>query len=417
MSPLAKYLRTYAITVILSLLAVISFNVLIDPYRIFDLRVLKTINDVKPYASDKQKFGKALLAESSSADAAILGNSRAEIGFDPNYSGWPVKPVLNLAIAGTGIEDSRNYLKHLAHFRKPGLVLLGVDFQDFLIPTDQTEVVRSESTPLTEDYILSVYPDGRLYSEYSLRKFQNRVHDTVSLNTLWNAAGTITAQRDPYAKNLTSNGFNPLKDYLKVAATEGYYALFQQRAVEFSATMNKKPKNLYAWHQNTSSAFEIYRDILKYCKDNGIKLIVLIYPYHAFNLEILDMAGLGSLYLEWERQLVKINREETNEAVPLWDFSGYNRFTTEAVPDRGDKKTQLQWYWEAGHFKKELGNIVQARVFGSPISGIPDSESFGVLINEANIDNHLAEFSRSRLLYRETDKRGMEIVRQWVGKH
>ena len=44
--------------------------------------------------------------------------------------------------------------------------------------------------------------------------------------------------------------------------------------------------------------------------------------------------------------------------VELWDFTGFSPYTAEQVPRPGDTRTELQWYWEAGHFKKSLGDLL-----------------------------------------------------------
>jgi len=56
--------------------------------------------------------------------------------------------------------------------------------------------------------------------------------------------------------------------------------------------------------------------------------------------------------------------------VRIWNFGSVTPETLEAIPADGDRKTQLQRYWEAGHFKPVLGDVVLEQVLneGAPIA-------------------------------------------------
>ena len=77
---------------------------------------------------------------------------------------------------------------------------------------------------------------------------------------------------------------------------------------------------------------------------------------HARQLEALHAANLWEKFVNRKRHLVEINEEEASNVgqppFPLWDFTGYNQYCTEAVPDHGDTSTEMNWYWEASHFHK-----------------------------------------------------------------
>ena len=55
---------------------------------------------------------------------------------------------------------------------------------------------------------------------------------------------TVLAQRDGNAAILSPNGFNPLREYPQIARIDGYWALFQQKAVENAATYLRKPHSV-----------------------------------------------------------------------------------------------------------------------------------------------------------------------------
>ncbi|KAF0102839.1 MAG: hypothetical protein FD187_798 [bacterium] len=54
----------------------------------------------------------------------------------------------------------------------------------------------------------------------------------------------------------------------------------------------------------------------------------------------------------------------------------------EPVPLRGDRATEMRWYWEAGHFKRELGD----RILEEVLSGERGRTGFGVRLDARNIE-------------------------------
>ncbi len=119
---------------------------------------------------------------------------------------------------------------------------------------------------------------------------------------------------------------------------------------------------------------------------------VVIYPYHAQIRMIIERLGMGQLFDNWKRSIVEIATRiaEQGGNVEVWDFSGVAPETLEAIPGKSDHKTHLQYYWEAGHFKKALGDMVMARLLGNK------QIEFGVALNNKNIDRWLKE-DRKRL--------------------
>ena len=55
------------------------------------------------------------------------------------------------------------------------------------------------------------------------------------------------------------------------------------------------------------------------------------------------------------------------------------------MPAPSDTTTEMRWYWEAGHFKKALGDALLAQMFDASGSGAP----WGRHLTTANIDAEL----------------------------
>jgi hypothetical protein len=122
----------------------------------------------------------------------------------------------------------------------------------------------------------------------------------------------------------------------------------------------------------------------------------VINPVHADELEILDLLGYWPLFETWERELVTLTTDSAkvtgSQPIQLWDFTGYDSYTTEAV---SVGRSVLQWFWEPAHYTRALGNLIVMRIFGQ------GDDHFGVLLSPANIEAHLADIREERRLYRE----------------
>ena len=111
----------------------------------------------------------------------------------------------------------------------------------------------------------------------------------------------------------------------------------------------------------------------------------MIYPYHAETRLIIERLGLGALFGQWKQRIVDLaaRHREPGQALEVWDFSGISPQTLEAIPPPDDRRTQLKWFWEAGHFKPALGDVALARMLG-------EDNGFGIRLDPANIDGWVA---------------------------
>ena len=116
---------------------VIVFVVVIDPYNLYNWFKYEGINTKKPDTTRYLEEIKLTEAKHLNPDLIILGNSRAEIGFDPQSSylinhGYS---AFNLAIRGSSISTSYRQLNQLIDKGiKPKKILIALDFIDFLSP-------------------------------------------------------------------------------------------------------------------------------------------------------------------------------------------------------------------------------------------------------------------------------------------
>jgi hypothetical protein len=332
-----------AITTAAVILLAVVTNVVVDPYRMLGTPTVDGFNARKPRADQRLGRSKLLQSERIRPRTLILGNSRAAVGFDPESPQWPAeaRPVYNFAVPGAGIRAARDQFLYALQDRKPTRILLGVEFLDFLIAHDKPSRYVPPEAFDTAGRIAAV-ADAVL----SIDAFVD------SLRTLW-------SQRQPFAPDVTALGFMPMREYVLHAREEGYYGLFRQRYLDAQATLTKAPKRIQP--STGKSADAIYlEEILDAADRHGVHVDVVTYPYHAVQLILFERTGLWPAFEEWKALLAQIARARPNAA--FWDFAVFDELTQQPIPGPAERPGTSPWYWEGGHFKRELGERVLANI-------------------------------------------------------
>lgn len=366
----SAYLRWMLGTLLAVVAGVGAFNVLIDPLGVFAAPRIQGLNALKPYLDHHRTLARWSRARRQCAAVGIFGNSRAEIGFDPEGPALRARGLeaFNHAIPGSGVVLAYRQLEWLRGAAcAPRTVILGVEFFDFL---GAGAAARQPPEPIPAPHI-----DLPFLAE-----------TVFSLTGLRDVAGTVLLQRATHPATLTERGFNPLQSYLPEVESSGHYLLFRQRAEENLKIWLRKASRITPPEGGQSADHAGLEAFLAAAASSAGAVHLVIYPYHAEIRLMMERLGLTPLFAEWKRSLVALAERQAaqGQAVDVWDFSGLHPYTLEAIPPRGDRRTQLQYYWEAGHFKSALGERVLARILG-------EDSDFGVRLENHNLDPWLAE--------------------------
>jgi len=406
MHPSPKYLLGLT-SGILGLIAVAAgVNYWVDPYGIYRSPPTEGTRGNKPTAASKGPLVKAYQIERAQARTLVLGNSRAEIGFDPEDSAWPAEaqPVYNAALPGTWTDVSLLYLQNALVATRPSTVILGVDFPDFLVAPDERPALKKASSNSELEARLRVDADGNPNPDRPRQRLRDTAATVFSLDAIIDSVRTVAARNNPYSENLTARGFNPMRDYVLIARNDGYRSMFLQKDQANIKAYLKRPRAIYRLNSATSTPLEHLQHIIAVCREHNIQLKLVIYPYHARLLEIISATGHWSAFEQWKGALARIVDEDAAAhagatLVTLWDFSGYNTFTTEPVPAPHDLRTQTNWFWEAGHFKSELGNVVLKTMFRVAHRAPAEGAEIGAVLSPENLAARIANTRRERELY------------------
>lgn len=367
-----RFLLLFVVSFAASMACVALMNALIDPYMLFDAPRISGINAIKPRPEVWSGEIKRAVAVRQRPEAFILGNSRAEIGFDPEHASLRRLKLdtYNLAVPGMGLGGNIAMLLQIARNQRPQLLLVGAEFIDFLGSTDSRAIELR-------------HREGGEWAAALLR-----IKALLTLKATQDSIGTLLLQHTAYPATLTPSGFNPLLDYREIAAHEGYHVMFRQRAEQNAKTLAQKAAKLPPDYLERGELARLQELLQEAARWNG-EMHIIIYPYHAQLLLMFQELGLWPAFEEFKRRLVAEARAaQTKSArVSVWDFSGYSLYAAQPIPPKGKRGALSPWYWEAGHFKKELGDIMLARILDDEAPAL--DPRFGVRIDTGNIENHL----------------------------
>lgn len=380
-----RFLVQFGLATLAGAAVAVALVVCIDPYGLYGLVDQPGLNRVKPQLRRYQKEIKTELAFKAGADTFIIGNSRAEIGFDPQHPALAAGTgaTYNLALAGSRIGSAREQLSRLrARGKRPARLLVGVEFLDFLVKPQAP--LRPETAP------------APAFS--ALADLQWRLDAAFSIDSVADALATLRLQHMDDPESMTARGFNPFHDHRKLARDEGYYPLFQQRAGDYARRFAARAPALRSEHGQAAIDLDHLRSILTQAAADGADVHVAIYPYHAQILAMFEQAGMMPAFEQWKVMLAAeidaIRAARRGARITLWDFSGYLPYQCEAIPARGDRKGTTAWYWEAGHFKSALGDRMLDRMFAQPAAD--GADGFGVRLGMPQVSANQQRMARER---------------------
>jgi hypothetical protein len=358
---------------------------------VFDSRAIAGVNAMKPRAYQQASLAKQHLLERTRPRTLILGNSRAEIGIDPAGFSWPGErlPVFNAAQAGAGYGVALDRLREaLAGDNRLSLVLLGVDFQDFLVPPTPGSVAVQH-----DDEALGLLQADRL---------RTIAVSTMTLGALQDSLLTLFGQDVVEGVTMRADGFNPLRDYHAHVRRIGHFGLFAQKQADYRIQYRSRPRPDFAMPDELMP-YRLVRELIDLALSNGVSIVLVVHPYHATYLEMLAEMGFRQSFCDWIHSLVLLVEEDRspvrNASARLVDFSGYNAFTNEPIPADGDRRTRMRWFWEAGHYQSALGDRMLERLFDT------GSSDFGV---ELASSRAWSEPSRGRPLDQALNERSQQ---------
>ena len=406
------FLALFAGVALMSATAILALTTIVDPFGLIELVQIDGFNTAKPHMFSNARLVKAHYIRQVKPRGLILGSSRADVGLNADYAGWPpaARPVFNASFPSARIEEMYYYLRY-AHAQS-GLtrIVIGLDFFAF------DERIRVE--PGFD--VARLEPDG--FGLLRMAVIKDQFTAFFSYDAISAALSTLRSQDQYAVRYLPNGGQDPGRREQNIIQKGGHYAAFLAALRETVTSRDGVAMLAYGpSDENRNAELSWFLELLRFCQREGIDAYLLISPVHALWLESIWELGAWPDYERWKRDLVRIVDKATREGpgapvIELWDFSGFNAITSEPVPPRDAPDARMQWYWEASHYKLATGDLMLTRVFGK---GEPDPASFvpafGIRLTPENIDTHLQRIRSDRMQYIASRPEDVRLVQMAIG--
>ncbi len=391
-----RYLLSIGVGTTILFVGVISLNYMMDPYSVYNTPKIDGVNANKPELFKHLRLTKAHIIGRRRPDALVIGSSRTEHGLDPEHPALSSRyNAYNLALTGATIYENLRYIQHANEINSLKFVVLAIDFFQF-------NAYRPNSPDFSEKRLAANTHGETNY----VSPLTDLASTLASFDTLMASLSTFFEQENRDNVILPRGQVEqPDVNSVVILKKGRHEAALYSELNYISHLYFPRPHKKFDFvsEDGQVNTFDYFRRIIEDCHRQRIKLKILISPAHARQWQLIASAGLWGQWETWKREVVRINEEvarwHKKKPFSLWDFSGYNSYTTETVPKLGDNKTMMQWYWESSHYRKELGDLVLDRVmnYSDPQRKIADD--FGFLLTSKNITSHLLATHKGRQSY------------------
>ena len=322
-------------------------------------------------------------------EVLYLGNSRTETGLPAASALWGGRRAFNAAITGGSLDDAIAMARHARVVGGVSTYVWGIDFWSFSLLGGNTEFDRELiATDSRYEFARTVLNVKRSLSFDITRgsiEFLSGMGPLVCRSSL-----VFFGQRDERCAhvNLVDRGGATTAMVADVKAMIGSDFKVQDGLAAFSQA------------------------IQALCRADA-KVLIHVNPTHAVSMYALDLAGVWSQMEEWMRSVVRIAnvaREEGCDA-KVFDFSGFNSISMEPIP-QVTARTDMRNFWEASHYRTEIGKLILARLQSSNSISVPDD--FGVELSGDMLDAHFATSRLKRDEYKIGHEAEAALVRTWI---
>ena len=351
--------------------AVAGLNYLVDPYLIHQWNSAQ-VQRLRATQEKLSAWSKTYAVARYQPEVLYLGNSRTELGLPAQWPAFAGKTVFNGALSGASLADAILMARHASNLRPLDTVVWGLDAPSFAMVAGNT------------DFVPELVADGPFYRlRRSLLTFQRVLTLEMAGDALRQLSGrqpricrsslALYGQRDAACMAYRIHGWG------------GTQAAVAPRTREYLHGAGPTQEGMQALDASLSAL----------CGD-ATHVRLYINPTHAMTQDALYWAGKWPPVERWMADLAALAERLRMRGcdVRLYDFSGYNSITSEAIPQASGQAEMLN-YWEPSHYRDRVGRMILARMFGG--AAVP--EDFGIELAPAMLSAHMQGLHAARAQY------------------
>ena len=400
-------MKKYFITLLTGIFFVIAclaaFNWWVNPYSVFSGPVMEGVNALKVETNRRIRLSKVYEVNRLRPDIIILGSSRAlNVPIEPLQKEG--KSVYNLALGGASGYEMYRMFQHANAIHPLNKVVIGIDEQ----------FGNAATTNFVEDR-LRVDAENQPSNSWRMMTYKDIFFSLFSLDALRSSIRTVNNQPE-----LPQDEYYIFDKRRRVARAGGHHQMF--RTME-GRVIPKSKNNTVAdceYQQAVPAAVQAakspyFEKMMQMAYQQDIQFNIFFSPVHARLYETNCLIGLMPAIENTKRaivEIVEVVAERLGKTpYPVWDFTGYNSITTEALPVLGDTTSLMEWYWEGSHYTRATGALMLDKMLDGQANLAND---FGVRINTSNIEQQLRAIHAQRKQYHITNSTDVNEVRNMI---
>jgi len=353
-----SYISTLVACSVLLALLVTGINYVIDPYGVTGAPRIPGINLYKPDINERVRLAKKYQPLRGQFNTVIVGNSRVEMGIDPNHRCFTGTDLVayNIGVPGAGLRRQLEYALNVIHAQPVHRVFIGLDFFDFISSAPQAPGDR-DSFADQQQGDFRYLPAGGLNPGYNNVALRDYYQALFSLDAITSSFRTVLLQ-DEASPDRDDRGFNPARDMAEAVKIEGPRALFDQKMKELEASYGRE-RRLYAPGETTNTPLLHVEEFLDIAERLALEVDIFIAPFHRWYQDLLLRRELLPAYRQWREEVTDlVRRQSRDQAVRLWYFDQDSVYVDETVPAAGARTPTLRGFWEPSHYRSELGDLM-----------------------------------------------------------
>lgn len=367
---------------------VATLNYIVDPYLIHQWDTAQ-LQRLRPPREQLSPWGKTYALARLRPAVVYAGNSRTELGLPVGAPAFAGQAVFNAALSGASLGDAAQMVRHAAAVGRIGTLVWGIDAPSFSLTAGNTELEQA------------LVADGGLYLA---RRWLLNVKRSLAFDMTRDSLRLLAGSFGAVCRSSLATGGQRDDACVRARMAEkgGLEAAIAPRLGEF-----------VRGHGPTADAMDAFAASMDALCRQQVRVRLYINPTHALMLDALYWSGKGAQLERWLGALAALAARERARGcdVRLYDFSGFNSVTTEALPQAG---AEMAHYWEPSHYRASVGGMMVARMFGAGGAALPDD--FGVELAPAMLPGHLTALHAGRARYHLAQPQAAARARRAAGR-
>jgi hypothetical protein len=381
-----------------------SFCLFIDPFSLFNFFCNPGLNEKKFSYFMREAFIKPYQIKQAAPHTIFIGNSIANTGFDLSDELFAKEKIYSMGMAGIGIYGNFRTIQNIDGDKK---IIWFLDFWNFLGSNESNSYSIIENSDFGKR--LAIDKNGEMNPGHYSQVLRDYGLALFSWEAIQESIYTIEKQQKNGWHLLRDGTWGGKPDHTGKSQKKSFQ--YMEKVLFEDLDKASRNKSIYssADGSNSQHSFEL---ALRWIYQHKTSTILVIPPAHARWYESLFVSGYWNQYKGWKKEIIKINENLADEfnttPISLWDFSGYNTYTLEPVPDLQDKITQMRYFSDDVHFSHELGAEILRTINNVPTNNPP----IGTQLGSNSVSSQLSGMEKQHLLYLENQTQQTEDIWQ-----